>query len=85
MSMAEVRMTAMLFISSVAKIVKFTYIRDLPCFGFLITLVVFTVRISRWVFLSLLKIRIMLVIRLNRFSLVASGESGDGEMNKIKI
>lgn len=38
MSMAEVRMTAMQFISSVATIVKFTYMRDLPCFGFLITL-----------------------------------------------
>lgn len=28
----------MLFSSSVATIMKFTYMRDLPCFGFLITL-----------------------------------------------
>lgn len=44
-----------------------------------------TVRISRWVSLSLFKTRIMLVIRLNRFSLVASGENGWGGKNKIKI
>lgn len=44
-----------------------------------------TVRISRWIFLSLLKIKIMLVICLNRFSLVASGENGYEGMNKVKI
>lgn len=43
-----------------------------------------TVRISRWVVLNLLKIRFMLVICLNRFTFVASGENRHGGMNNKK-
>lgn len=85
MSVAEVGITAMLFSSSVALSWSSHTWETCPVLDFSLHSVVFTVRISKWVFLSLLKIRIMLVIRLNRFTLVASGESGDGEMNKIKI
>lgn len=44
-----------------------------------------TVRIPRWVFLSLLKIRLMLVIHLNRFILVPLGKTGMAGVNKIQI
>lgn len=74
MSVAEVRMRPMIFSAYVASHKAAIAQRPAMLWICHYTPWCYAVGISRWVVLSLLKTGIMLVIRLNRFSLVVLGE-----------